>query len=70
MLTVVPRGSSYDFNSKKPFSISRSIPLIGEIGGEGVMTVNLPAPESHKRVESFEERQDNLREFREDEDTM
>ena len=34
------------------------------------MTVNLAAPETHKKVESFEDRQDNLKEFREDEDSM
>lgn len=56
----------YHYGAKKPFSISRQIPFFGEIEDNSVTSINLPAVMANQREESFEERQENLKEYRED----
>ena len=56
----------YDYGAKKPFSISRKIPFFGEIEDSSVTSINLPAVMANQREQSFEERQENLKEYRED----
>lgn len=56
----------YDYGAKKSFSLSRRIPFFGEIEDNSVTSINLPAVMANQREESFEERQENLKEFRED----
>ena len=63
-------GSSYDFSAKKGFDLPLEIPEIGTMSETDVMGVNLPLPSSSERQPSLEERQDELKEFREDDDTM
>lgn len=56
----------YDYGAKKPFSLSRRIPFFGEIRGQ-LGDIDQPAAVmANQREESFEERQENLKEFRED----
>jgi hypothetical protein len=63
-------GSSYDFSAKKGFDLPLEIPEIGAMSETDVMGVNLPLPSSSEREPSLEERQDELKEFREDDNTM
>lgn len=67
---LVPLGSSYDFSAKKGFDLPMEIPEIGTMSEADVMGVNLPLPSSSERELSLEERQDDLKEFREDDNTM
>ncbi|KAK8796559.1 hypothetical protein WA588_000689, partial [Blastocystis sp. NMH] len=66
----IPLGSSYDFSAKKGFDLPLEIPEIGAMSETDVMGVNLPLPSSSEREPSLEERQDELKEFREDDNTI